>query len=41
MKRQKTIVIRTLASKKNFLDRVSLQLQKIELVHETSYQNEI
>ncbi len=40
MKRQKTIMIRSLSSKKNFLDRVSLQLKKMELVHETNYLRE-
>ncbi len=40
MRRQKTIIIRSLASKRNFYDRVSVQLKKMDLIHETTYLKE-
>lgn len=40
MRRQKTIMIRSLASQRNFFDRVTVQLKKMELIHESSYDKE-
>lgn len=39
-KRKSTIIIRSLASKRSFMNRMSVQLRKMDLVHETSYQRE-
>ncbi len=36
-KRQNTILIRSLASKSHFMGRVSLQIKKMKLIHETTY----